>query len=174
MGCTKMKKMLLTLLIILVSILSGCTRSNEQVKLLDTVNQIRGMEDYNPTGELSKAFSENIIYEVTKISWNGDVGVADIKITTPDLGRIISDAIQATIDECGTKDYDALLAKTKENIQSILNSDNYPILESTVEMDAEKTDDSYTLISNKEFEKIIQGNLEEIFLDALMEQGGEE
>lgn len=168
-----MRKMLLTLLIIFVAILSGCNRSNERIKLLDTMNQIRGMEDYSPTGDLSKAFSENIIYEVSNISWNGDVGVAEVKVTTPDLGQIISDAIQATIGEYGTKDYDALLAKTKENIQSILDSENYPILESTVEMDAEKTGDSYTLISNKEFEKIIQGNLEEIFLYALMKQEGE-
>lgn len=154
--------------------LSGCNRKNEQLMLLDTVNQIRGMEDYNPTGELSREFSEHIIYEVSNISWNGDTGVAEVKVTTPDLGRIISDAIQAAIDECGTEDYDVLLAKTRENIQSSLNSENYPTLESTVEMDAEKTGDSYTLISNKEFEKIIQGNLEEIFLDALLEQGGEE
>lgn len=164
-----MKKMKLILLIILVVILSGCNHENEQVKLLDTIDQIQGMENYEPSGTLSKSFSENVVYEVSDISWNGNSGVAEVKVTTPDLGQIISDAIQTAIDECGTKDYDVLLDNVKENIQSTLNSKDHPTLESTVEMDTEKTEDGYTLISNEEFERIISGNLEEIFVQALME-----
>lgn len=164
-----MKKMKLILLIILVVILSGCKHENEQVKLLDTINQIQGMEDYEPSGTLSKSFSENVVYEVSDISWNGNSGIAEVKVTTPDLGQIISDAIQTAIDEYGTEDYDTLLDSVKENIQAVLSSEDYPTLESTIEMDAEKTEDGYTLISNEEFEKIVSGNLEEIFIQALME-----
>lgn len=164
-----MKKMKLILLIILVVILSGCKHENEQVKLLDTIDQIQGMEDYEPSGTLSKSFSENVVYEVSDISWNGNSGIAEVKVTTPDLGQIISDAIQTAIDEYGTEDYDTLLDSVKENIQAVLSSEDYPTLESTIEMDAEKTEDGYTLISNEEFEKIVSGNLEEIFIQALME-----
>lgn len=167
-----MKKIKLILLIILVVILSGCNHENDQVKLLDTVDQIQGMEDYEPSGTLSKLFIENVVYEVLDIAWSGDSGVAEVKVTTPDLGQIISDAIKTAIDEYGTEDYGALLDSVKENIQEVLSSENYPTLESTVEMSAEKTENGYTLINNEEFEKIIQGNLEEIFLDALTEQGG--
>lgn len=80
-----MKKMKLILLIILVVILSGCNHENEQVKLLDTIDQIQGMEDYEPSGTLSKSFSENVVYEVSDISWNGNSGIAEVKVTTPDL-----------------------------------------------------------------------------------------
>lgn len=147
-----MKKMKLILLIILVVILSGCNHENEQVKLLDTIDQIQGMEDYEPSGTLSKSFSENVVYEVSDISWNGNSGIAEVKVTTLDLGQIISDAIQTAIDEYGTEDYDTLLDSVKENIQAVLSSEDYPTLESTIEMDAEKTEDGYTLISNEEFE----------------------
>lgn len=164
-----MKRIILILLMILVVILSGCNHKNEQVRLLDTADQIRGMEDYEPTGTLSTAFSENVVYEVSDISWNGNSGVAEVKVITPDLGRIIFDAIQVAIDEYKTEDYNALLNNVKENIQAVLNSEDYPTLESTVEMDTEKTEDGYTLISNDEFERIISGNLEEIFVQALME-----
>lgn len=164
-----MKRIILILLMILVVILSGCNHKNEQVRLLDTADQIRGIEDYEPTGTLSTAFSENVVYEVSDISWNGNFGVAEVKVTTPDLGRIIFDAIQVAINEYKTEDYNALLDNVKENIQAVLNSEDYPTLESTVEMDTEKTEDGYTLISNDEFERIISGNLEEIFVQALME-----
>ena len=40
-------------------------------------------------------------------------------------------------------------------------------------MGAEKAGESYVLISNEEFRKIIQGNLEEVFLSALKEQMSE-
>lgn len=164
-----MKKMKLILLMVLVVILSGCNHENEQVKLLDTVNQIQGMENYEPSGDLSRTFSENIVYEVADISWKGNSGVAEVKVTTPDLEQVISDAIQAAIDEQGTEDYDILLDNVKKNIQSILDSEDYTTLKSTIEMNTEKTKDGYKLISNEEFEKIISGNLEEIFFQALKE-----
>lgn len=164
-----MKKVKLILLMIFVVILSGCNHENEQVKLLDTVEQIQGMENYEPSGDLQRSFSENVVYEVLDISWDGNSGVAEVKVITPDLGQIISDSIQASIDEYGTEDYNLLLDNVEENIQTVLNSEDYPTLESTVEMDAEKTEDGYTLISNEEFEKIISGNLEEIFIQVLME-----
>lgn len=159
---------ILLFLLIIVGVFSGCNK-NEPVKLADTADQIQGMENYEPSGTLSKSFHENVVYEVSDISWNGNSGVAEVKVTTPDLGQIISDAIQVEIDEYGTEDYDALLDSVKGNIQAVLSSEDYPTLESTVEMDAEKTEDGYTLISNEEFEKIISGNLEEIFIQALME-----
>lgn len=158
---------LLFLLLLIVAI-SGCGK-NKSVKLADTADQIQGMENYEPSGTLSKSFSKNVVYEVSDISWNGNSGVAEVKVTTPDLGQIISDAIQAAIDEYGTRDYDALLDRVKGNIQAVLSSEDYPTLESIVEMDAEKTEGGYTLISNEEFEKIISGNLDDIFIQALME-----
>lgn len=85
------------------------------------------------------------------------------------MRKIISDAIQAAIDAHGTENYNVLLDNVKENVLSALNSKDYPTLESAVEMDAEKSEDGYTLISNEEFEKVIAGNLEDIFIQALME-----
>lgn len=164
-----MKRFIFILLMIFVVLLSGCNNKKEQVKLLDTIGQIQGMEDYAPSGILAEAFSETVVYEVSEISWNGDSGVAQVKVTTPDLAQVISDSIQAAIDECGTEDYDVLLDMVEETIQSVLSSGDYPVLENTVEMEAEKNNDGYTLISNEEFEKVISGNLEEIFIQVLME-----
>lgn len=159
---------ILLFLLLLIGTISGCSK-NKSVKLVDTANQIQGMKIYEPSGTLSKSFSEKVVYEVTDISWNENFGIAEVMVTTPDLEQILSDAIREAIDAYGTEDYDALLENTKKNIQTVLGSEDYPTLERVVEMDAEKTEDGYTLISNEEFEKIISGNLEEIFIQALME-----
>lgn len=167
----KLKKQigLLVSLMIIAGVLFGCKSKSESVKLADTVDQIQGMEDYTTSGTLSKSFSENVVYEVLNTSWDGEIGVAEVKVTTPDLEKVISDSIHEAIDECGTEDYEALFEKVKENVQAVLSSENCPTMKSTVEMEVEKTEDGYTLISNEEFEKIISGNLEEIFIQALME-----
>lgn len=164
-----MRKSIVILSIILVATLSGCSRENEEVKLLDTIDQIQGLEDYEPSGVLAESFGKNVTYQVSNISWDGDSGVAQVIVTTPNLSQIISDSIQSAIDEHGTEDYDVLLNSATENIQVVLSSEDYPTLESDIEMDAEKVEDGYTLVSNDEFEKIISGNLEEIFIQTLME-----
>ncbi len=172
-----MKRFIFTALLVLILItfiliamfLGRNQKDNDPVKLADTVDSIQGLEDYKPTGELAESYGENVVYEVLDIVWNGDSGVAQVIVTTPDLSKIISDSIQSAIKDLGTADYDKLLESVKENIQTTLNSGKYPTLENNVEMDAQKTPDGYLLISNEEFEKIIAGNLEEIFIQALME-----
>lgn len=168
--CRRIFRSIVTLLsfVILISLV-GCSEKSDPVKLTDTVEQIQGLEGYAPPSLLAETFSKEISYEVSDISWSGETGTAEVKVITPDLAKIISDSIEKAIGECSMEDYDALLNKVKENVQNTLNSEGYPTLESIVEMKAEKVDEGYTLISNEEFEKIISGNLEEIFIQALME-----
>ena len=117
-----MKRTVLALAIILVFVLSACGHKSKQIKLVDAVDQIRGMEDYAPVGDLPRAFSEKVVYEVLSISWNGDSGIAKVKVTTPDLKQIISNSIKKAIDERGTEEYNVLLDAVKENIQAVLNA----------------------------------------------------
>ena len=169
--CRQKLKLVAILLLSAVLLLSmvGCGNKSNPVKLTDTVEQIQGLEEYAPSGFLAESFSADVAYEVTDISWSGEEGTAEVKVTTPDLAKIISESIEKAIDECGVEDYDALLNKVKEYVQEALNSDDCPMMDSVVEMEAKKTDEGFALISNEEFERIIAGNLEEIFVQALME-----
>lgn len=154
----------IVLIVFLVS-----NNKGEQAMLSDNLDQIQGLENYEPTGDLAESFGDKVAYEVKSIKWDGDTGKAEVEVTTPDLAEIISDSIDEAIDEHGLEDYDALLEAVRNNVASTLNSGKYPTVDSTVEMDAEKTSDGYKLISNDEFERVIAGNLEEIFIQALME-----
>ena len=61
------------------------------------------------------------------------------------------------------------MEKAKDNIQIVLASEKYPTIEKEIEMDAEKTENSYTLISNDDFQKAVSGNLEAVFIHILKE-----
>lgn len=170
-GCRQKLKAVTILLLSIALLFSmfGCSKKSDPVKLADTVEQIQGLEEYVPSGVLAESFSNDVIYEVTDISWSGETGTAEVKVTTPDLARIISESIEKAIAECGVEDYDALLSTVKEYVQEALKSDDCPMMDSVVEMEAKKTDEGFNLISNEEFERIIAGNLEEIFVQTLME-----
>lgn len=151
----------------LVLILVSCRKETKKINLMEAQDNIKGLEEYKPASELTSSFGNKITYEVEDIKWDGNSGLASVTVTTPNLEIIISDSINSAIESCGTDDYNVLLNQVKSNIQETLESDNCPIVNHEVEMEAEKHDDNYTLISNETFEKIIQGNVENIFLNAL-------
>lgn len=158
---------LIIISMLLVLILVSCGKETKKINLMEVQDNIKGLEEYKPASELTSSFGNKITYEVEDIKWDGNSGLASVTVTTPNLEIIISDSINSAIESCGTDDYNVLLNQVKSNIQEILESDNCPIVNHEVEMEAEKHDDNYTLISNETFEKIIQGNVENIFLNAL-------
>lgn len=164
----KIKKFFLIIISMLIMlILVSCGKEPEKVKLMEAQGNIQGLEEYKPASELTSSFGNKISYEIEDIKWDGNSGLASVTVTTPDLEIIIRDSINSAIESCGTDDYNALLNRVKSNIQETLESDNCPMVNHEVEMETEKCDDDYTLISNETFEKIIQGNVEDIFLNAL-------
>ena len=154
---------------LIVCALAACKHDGEMVKLADTVHQIRGLEEYVPSTALAESFNEKIMYEVVDISWEGDSGVAEVNVSTPDLKQIMSASIETVINAHEETPYDIMLERVKENVQTALNSTDYPILERSIEMDVQKTDDGYVLISNDVFEEIISGSLSEIFISCVLE-----
>lgn len=158
---------LIIISMLIMLILVSCQKEPKKVNLTETQNNIQGLEEYMPASELTSSFSNKIFYEVEDIKWDGNSGLASVTVTTPNLEIIIRDSINSATESCGTDDYNELLNQVKSNIQETLESDNCPMINQEVEMKAEKHDDDYNLISNEAFEKIIQGNVEDIFLNAL-------
>lgn len=158
------------LCIVILLFSSGCDNNDsDAVKLQDNLEQIRGLEDHSPSNELSMAFSDQVFYEIKNISWENDIGTAEVIVTAPDLSKIIASSIEKALDECGAEDYDTLLKRAKQLITEALNSNDYPIVEKTVEMETTKNAGDVELISNEKFEKAISGNLEELFIHILTE-----
>lgn len=156
-------------IIFLLCLLPGCQIQSYQKKQLSSTEEISGLENYHPSGELSNAFGEQVYYQVKSISWEQEIGTAEVIVITPDLNQIIMGAVQKSIDETSSEDYDLLLDNTLEEIRSILVSGDYPEMTQTVEMEAQKTGEGYILISNDEFESVISGNPEDIYIDIMME-----
>ena len=164
------KRVYLTgVLLLLTGTFWGCGSKTKTEKSTDTVSQIQGMENYKPSGDLASIFQQDVVYKVTKVKWDGDTGIASVIVTTPNLEKIISNSLQSAVEGNESVDSNILLKKVKDHIQDVLTSEKYPTIEKEIEMDAEKTEDGYNLISNNDFQKAVSGNLEEVFIHILKE-----
>lgn len=163
-----MNKIRLFLVFIFIMLtINGCKKEAKKINLMESFDNIQGLENLDSSSELVTSFRNKIFYEVNKIEWNGDFGIAVVSITTPDLNYIIRDTIRNVLESSDKSDYNSLLSKIKYDIQKKIESNNCPMIEKAIEMETIKQDDNYSLISNDAFEKIIEGNLEEIFLQVI-------
>lgn len=180
------RKRLLAFTMAVTIALSGCgigtgeKENKNQVSLTETSDKIEGLsENYEPTGDLAKGFAKYVKYEVKNVDWNDNgTGKAEVVVSAPDMAEVLPDVIQKTIDDNkDEEDYEKLLEATKKNVMKKIKAKNCPTTETTVEMDAKKNSDDgkdYTLITNDEFESAITGNLEQLFIETLMEEFADE
>ena len=156
--------------VLFISLLfSGCHKETQEISLAETYDKIENFNDTTPSSPVSSSYRECVSYKVNKIKWKDDTGVATVTVFAPDLNKIILDCVDRSISEYGTDDYASTLNHAKDLIADTLKSGNYISAEYVVEMNAQKTVDDYVLVSNENFERIVQGNLEEVFLNVLTE-----
>ena len=130
----------------------------EQLELNDTDNPV------------VQAFRNKISYLITDIDLESDPGTATVIVYTPDLAQIIQQGINGALENSDGKGYQDLLETARKNMQQIINSENCPIQEQQIEMEARQDGDSFILVSNDQFEQAITGNPEKLYFDILMEE----
>ena len=159
----------IVLIMLIVLFMSGCKSNRKKYTLVDSKELISGINEYPDEETIQYTYSKKIRFEVNNILWNKTTGVADVVVEYPDLYRIISQSIDKAITKYGEEDYDLLKNKVKNEVEQTLNSKDCPFAEKNIKMQANKNNDGYVLVSNEDFEKILQGNLEEVFIRTIVE-----
>lgn len=150
-------------------LLFGKSSPKEGKKLVDHQDQFEQLYLEDTEEPINLAFREKVSYEITDTKWEEDIGTAEVAVYTPDLSAIIQQGISDALEKIGSEDYQAALEHAKQNIQKTLESDQCPMTETTVQMQAKKDGDDIILVSNEDFEKAITGDLEKLYFDALTE-----
>lgn len=149
---------------------SGNFKTNsKRLGLKDSEEMFEDLNINTASSGMAEEFREKCEIQIKEIKWSGEAGVAEVVIYTPDLSKIISDAVSHAIESGDTKTYDDMIEEAEKYIEDTLVSDTCPISEYDINMEAKKSGESYTLVSSDEFERIISGNVEEIFFNAVTE-----
>jgi hypothetical protein len=140
-------------------------KKKQEGNLMKNMEQFEGINEQVYSGDLAESFGNAVVYEVTEIVWEGDTGVAKVEIKAPDLEWILPDGIRESIEKYGTEDYATLLNAVKEYVIKKIESGRYKTTRDNIEMQVKRKEDGgYSLISDDEFEKIISGKWDKIYM----------
>lgn len=138
---------------------------SEKGTLYDNISDFEVNADTEHTSSLSQTFLKEITYEIIEI--DEDKMIATVIVSVPDISEKLPDVVDNVIIDNQNMEYDELLSSVKENFQTALESDDLPKKETTIELSIENTDDGYKLVPNDEWNQVIYGDIENMYLDYL-------
>lgn len=133
--------------------------------LYDNISDFEVNADTEHTSSLSQAFLKEITYEIIEI--DEDEMIATVIVYVPDISEKLPDVVDVAIIDNQNMEYDKRLSSVKEKFQVALESEDLPKKETTVELSIKNTDDGYKLIPNEEWNQVIYGDIENMYIDYL-------
>lgn len=138
---------------------------SEKGILYDNVTDFEVNADTEHTSSLSQAFIKEITYEIIEID-EADM-TATVVVSVPVISEKLSDVVDNVIINNQNMEYDELLSSVKDKFQAALELDDLPKKETTIELSIKNTDNGYKLVPNDEWNQVIYGDIENMYLDYL-------
>lgn len=133
--------------------------------LSDNISEFNVNADTQHTSVLSNAYLNKVFYEIVDIDKNSMTAAVDFYV--PDISNELTDIIDEILAENPDSEYDQLLAVAKEKLESALESEDCPRTKTTINLEIMNTDDGYKLIPNDEWNSIVYGGIEELYIQYL-------
>lgn len=172
-----MKKVFVLMLSLLVmSILTSCIKNDKSNELQMTGSYYDNIdffktagdssddnEDAEITSDLVKSYFQGITYEIVEL--DKDNKFATVNVSVPDLTKILPQIISDVLTKNPDATYDELLSIVQSKLEKELTSDGAEKNTTTLDLPIEEKDGKYLLIYNEQWEEIVFGSLEEMYLD---------
>lgn len=138
---------------------------NEKGTLYNNASDFVVNGDSEHASTLSQAFIKEITYEIIEID-EADM-TATVVVSVPVISEKLSDVVDNVIINNQNMEYDELLSSVKDKFQAALELDDLPKKETTIELSIKNTDNGYKLVPNDEWNQVIYGDIENMYLDYL-------
>lgn len=138
---------------------------NEKGTLYDNASDFEINSDTEHLSSLSKSFLKKISYKIVEI--DEDKMIATVVVSVPDISQNLPEFVDNAIINNNNMEYDELLAFVKKQFQTTLESEDWPQKETTMELSIKETEDGYKLVPNDEWNKVIYGDIENLYLEYL-------
>lgn len=138
--------------------------NNTKNYIMENKKTIQGLDEFEPLSDTLEKYDNKVKYVVRDIQWDSNSGIAKVFVWAPNFEKIILDYVDST----GVDEYDdSLLSEINSFIEDRLEKGNFEEVKYEIEMEACKTEDGYHLIMNENLERILNGNLEGVFIHLL-------
>ena len=114
---------------------------------------------------LSMEYLKKISYEIIEI--DNEKMLATLIISVPDISDTLPTIVDRVIADNKDVDYEELLSLVKESMEEAFNSSTLTKKEASIQLSVENENGSYKLIPNDEWDKLIIGNIEDMYIEYL-------
>ncbi len=132
--------------------------------LYDNMSDFSIQTEENPS-VLTQTYLESITYQIIEI--DKKEMMATIKVQIPQISDILSKTLDKVISENKDTEYDELKNLAEKAFADTLKSEKLDKKTETITLSIEKTDDSYKIIPSSEWNSLITGSLEELYMEYL-------
>lgn len=167
------KIILITMAIILIINFAACEKKevngltmsgSYHDNLSDFINEDGDMSDSlsNSTG-VTKAYLQGITYNIEDL--DRENRIATLTISVPNLAEALPQTVTKVMAENPDASYEELLLMVQNELNNLLTNDELEITTTTLDLPFDEIDGEYKLIYNEQWEKIVFGRLEEMYIE---------
>lgn len=132
--------------------------------LYDNMSDFSIQSEETPN-ELAQTYLESITYQIKEI--DKKEMMATIEVQIPQISDVLSKTLDKVISENKDTEYDELKGLAEKAFADTLKSEKLDKKTETITLPIEKTDDSYKIIPSPEWNSLITGSLEELYVEYL-------
>lgn len=113
--------------------------------------------------KLAQTYLESITYQITNIDKEKMLVTIEVKI--PQITDEFSEVLDKVISENENAEYDVLKNLAEKELTNVIKSDKLDKKTEIITLPMEENDDMYKIISTQEWNELITGNLEELYIE---------
>lgn len=168
-----MKRILaLSMVILILCSLASCGKKKKGLAMsgsyFDNISDFADTEYQDTTSVeevsgVTQAYLQGVTYEIVELDEENKVATLDVSV--PNFTKVLPQIVTDVMAENEEASYDELLQIVQEELEKALSDESVEHTTATIELPFEEVDGEYKLIHNEEWEQLVFGGLQEMYVE---------
>ncbi len=115
------------------------------------------------TPAITKAYLQGVTYEIVEL--DKDNGVATLEVSVPNLAQLLPQIVNNVLADYEGTSYENLLRLVQAEVETALSDEAIEKTTTVIDLPIEEISGEYKLIYNEQWEQIVFGGLEDMYIE---------
>lgn len=176
--------MVLLLVLLMMSLITSCDKKDASSELRMSGSYYDNITNFKHVGNnanvnesvesmsgIAKSYLKSVTYEIKKLDKDNEI--ATLEVGVPNVTQVLPQIVFDVLAENKDASYEELLQIVQSKFEKMLSNEGIEKIVTTIDLPIEKNDGEYKLIYNEQWEQIVFGNLENIYIEYYRTMMGE-
>ncbi len=167
---------ILILALIMISLATSCNKNNSSNELQMSGSYYDNISDFKHTGNdidvneseentssVAKSYMQSVTYEIKELDKDNEI--ATLEVSVPNFMQMLPQIVSDVLAENEDASYEDLLQIVQSELEKALSKEDIEKTTTTVDLPIEENDGEYKLIYNEQWEQIVFGSLENMYIE---------